>query len=256
MSDEATGTAGPATGTAEAPGTRETALALGDDALILSHRLAEWAGSAPFLEEEVALANLALDLLGQARALLSLAGDEDALAFGRDARAFRNVRLVELPNGDFAHTMMRQLFFSAWQRPLFARLAERPGPFAAIAAAAGPEIAYHLDHAVTWTLRLGDGTAESHARAARAVAALWRHTGELFEPVPGLDWLDPAALRADWTAHVTGTLRAATLPVPGEPPPPGAPFTGGGRRGLHTEAFGRLLAEMQHLHRSHPGAAW
>ncbi|MDT0446041.1 1,2-phenylacetyl-CoA epoxidase subunit PaaC [Streptomyces johnsoniae] len=235
---------------------REAALALGDDALILSHRLAEWAGHAPVLEEEVALANLALDLLGQARALLSLAGDEDELAFRRDARDFRNLQLVEQPNGDFAHTVVRQLFHATWQELLYAQLASGGGPFAAIAAHAAPETRYHRDHAVTWTLRLGDGTAQSHARTGRAVRALWRFTGELFEPVPGLAGTDRGALRAAWTERVTETLRAATLPVPEAPAPPTAWSAGGGRRGIHTEPFGRLLAEMQHLHRSHPGAAW
>ncbi|MDT0342219.1 1,2-phenylacetyl-CoA epoxidase subunit PaaC [Streptomyces litchfieldiae] len=231
------------------------ALALGDDALVLSHRLAEWAGRAPVLEEEVALANLALDLLGQARALLSLAGDEDELAFRRDERRFTNVQLVEQPNGDFAHTIVRQLYYATWQELLYGQLATGGGELAPLAAQCRPETAYHRDHAVTWTLRLGDGTPGSHARMRRAVPALWRYTAELFEPVPGLAGVDWPELRAAWTQRVTATLTEATLPVP----PPAAPAVwsaGGGRRGIHTEHLGRLLAEMQHLHRSHPGATW
>ncbi|MGI5338956.1 1,2-phenylacetyl-CoA epoxidase subunit PaaC [Streptomyces sp. CA-181903] len=231
------------------------ALALGDDALVLAHRLGEWAGRAPVLEEEVALANIALDLLGQARTLLSLVGDEDELAYLREERAFRNVQLVERPNGDFAHTIARQLYFSAYQHLLYARLAEGEGPFAPLAAKAVKEVAYHLDHAEHWTLRLGDGTAESHERMRRAVDALWRYTGELFEPVEGLDGVDPAALREAWTERVGEILRRATLELP-TGPASGAWTAGAGRQGIHTEPFGRMLAEMQHLHRSHPGASW
>ncbi|MGW1200146.1 1,2-phenylacetyl-CoA epoxidase subunit PaaC [Streptomyces sp. NPDC002536] len=230
------------------------ALALGDDALILSHRLGEWAGNAPVLEEEVALANIALDLLGQARALLSLAGDEDELAFLREERAFRNVQLVEQPNGDFAHTIARQLYFSVYQQLLYGQLADGDGPFAPLAAKAVKEVAYHLDHAEHWTLRLGDGTEESHARMQRALDALWRYTGELFAPVEGLP-ADREALRDGWTVHVTEVVRRAGLTLPNGPQE-GAWTAGAGRQGIHTEPFGRMLAEMQHLHRSHPGAAW
>ncbi|MCC3774629.1 1,2-phenylacetyl-CoA epoxidase subunit PaaC [Streptomyces sp. UNOB3_S3] len=231
------------------------ALALGDDALVLSHRLGEWAGHAPVLEEEVALANIALDLLGQARVLLSLVGDEDELAYLREERAFRNVQLVEQPNGDFAHTIARQLYFSTYQQLLYERLAgDGESPFAPVAAKAVKEVAYHRDHAEHWTLRLGDGTAESHARMRRALDALWRFTGELFEPVEGLP-VDPAALRDGWLTSVTDVLRRATLTLP-EGPQAGAWTAGAGRQGIHTEPFGRMLAEMQHLHRSHPGATW
>ncbi|MDN3023663.1 1,2-phenylacetyl-CoA epoxidase subunit PaaC [Streptomyces sp. S.PB5] len=230
------------------------ALALGDDALVLSHRLGEWAGHAPVLEEEVALANIALDLLGQARVLLSMAGDEDELAYLREERAFRNLQLVEQPNGDFAHTIARQLYFSTYQHLLYAELAAGEGPFAPIAAKAVKEVAYHRDHAEQWTLRLGDGTAESHERMQRACEALWRFTGEMFQPVEGVaaDW---AAMQAAWLASVTAVLDRATLTVP-EGPRTGAWTAGAGRQGLHTESFGRMLAEMQHLHRSHPGASW
>lgn len=230
------------------------ALALGDDALVLSHRLGEWAGNAPVLEEEVALANIALDLLGQARVLLSMAGDEDELAFLREERAFRNLQLVEQPGGDFAHTIARQLFFSAHQYRLYAELAAGDGPFAPLAAKAVKEVDYHRDHARQWTLRLGDGTEESHMRMQRAVDALWRHTGEMFQPVEGID-VDWTGLETAWLEWTTEVLRRATLTVP-EGPRTGAWAAGAGRQGLHTEPFGRMLAEMQHLHRSHPGASW
>ncbi|MFF3174110.1 1,2-phenylacetyl-CoA epoxidase subunit PaaC [Streptomyces sp. NPDC057900] len=230
------------------------ALALGDDALVLSHRLGEWAGHAPVLEEEVALANIALDLLGQARLLLSLVGDEDELAYLREERAFRNVQLVEQPNGDFAHTIARQLYFSVHQHGLYERLAAGDGEFAGIAAKAVKEVAYHRDHAEQWTMRLGDGTPESHDRMQRAVDALWRFTGELSQPVEGVE-VDWNALRSDWLASVTTVLERATLTVP-TGPPSGAWTAGAGRQGIHTEPFGRMIAEMQHLHRSHPGASW
>ncbi|MGW8761982.1 1,2-phenylacetyl-CoA epoxidase subunit PaaC [Streptomyces sp. NPDC055815] len=234
--------------------TAAAALALGDDALVLSHRLGEWAGSAPVLEEEVALANIALDLLGQARILLSLAGDEDELAYLREERSFRNSQLVEQPNGDFAHTIARQLYFSTYQHLLYGQLATGDGPFAGLAAKAVKEVAYHQDHAEHWTLRLGDGTPESHQRMQRACDALWRYTGELFQPVDGLD-LDLPALETAWLDSVTDILGRATLTVPSGPRT-GAWAAGAGRQGLHTESFGRMLAEMQHLHRSHPGATW
>lgn len=247
------------------------ALALGDDALVLSQRLGEWAGHAPVLEEEVALANIALDLLGQARVLLSLVGDEDELAFLREERSFRNAQLVEQPNGDFAHTVVRQLFFSTYQRLLYGRMAATPpgspddahntggtdgirAELAALAAKAVKEVAYHQDHAEQWTLRLGDGTPESHERTQRAVDALWRYTGELFQPLEGLD-IDWRELESDWLASVSTVLERATLTVP-DGPRVTAWSAGAGRQGIHTEPFGRILAEMQHLHRSHPGASW
>ncbi|MGW2114262.1 1,2-phenylacetyl-CoA epoxidase subunit PaaC [Streptomyces zhihengii] len=247
----------PASAPGTASATARAALALGDDALVLSHRLGEWAGHAPVLEEEVALANIALDLLGQARILLSLAGDEDELAYLREEREFRNLQLVEQPNGDFAHTIARQLYFSAYQGLLYKELAAGDGPFAGLAAKAVKEVAYHRDHAEHWVARLGDGTAESHERMQRACDALWRFTGELFGPVEGLG-LGPevlGSLEAAWLEYVGGVLKQATLTVP-EGPRTGAWAAGAGRQGLHTESFGRMLAEMQHLHRSHPGASW
>lgn len=257
------------------------ALALGDDALVLSHRLGEWAGHAPVLEEEVALANIALDLLGQARVLLSLVGDEDELAYLREERAFRNLQLVEQPNGDFAHTIARQLYFSVYQHLLYERLAAGDGAFADLAAKAVKEVAYHRDHAEQWVLRLGDGTAESHERMQAGLEALWRFTGEMFQPVEGLDatgatgatgttgttdtttsttgatgsGVDWQELESAWLSAITATVERATLTLPAGPRT-GAWAAGAGRQGLHTEPFGRMLAEMQHLHRSHPGASW
>lgn len=242
------------TGTQATSAGTAAVLALADDALILSHRLGEWAGHAPVLEEEVALANIALDLLGQARVLLSMAGDEDELAFLREERSFRNLQLVEQPNGDFAHTIARQLYFSVYQHELYAELAAGNGPFAPLAAKAVKETAYHRDHAEQWTLRLGDGTAESRARMRAALDALWKYTGEMFQPVEGLE-ADLTALEGRWLAALGGVLEPLGLALP-EGPRTGAWAAGAGRQGLHTEPFGRLLAEMQHLHRSHPGASW
>ncbi|MGW0389298.1 1,2-phenylacetyl-CoA epoxidase subunit PaaC [Streptomyces sp. NPDC003042] len=222
--------------------------------MILSHRLGEWAGHAPVLEEEVALANIALDLLGQARILLSMVGDEDELAFLREERSFRNLQLVEQPNGDFAHTIARQLYFSVYQHELYGELATGDGPFAPLAAKAVKETAYHRDHAEQWTLRLGDGTDESRRRIRTALDGLWKYTGEMFQPVDGLD-VDLAALEGRWLAALGGVLERAGLDLP-EGPRTGAWAAGAGRQGLHTEPFGRLIAEMQHLHRSHPGASW
>ncbi|UXY20904.1 phenylacetate-CoA oxygenase subunit PaaC [Streptomyces cynarae] len=230
------------------------ALALGDDALVLSHRLGEWASHAPVLEEEVALANIALDLLGQARVLLSMVGDEDELAYLREERAFRNLQLVEQPNGDFSHTIARQLYFSTYQRLLYSELAAGDSEFAGLAAKAVKEVAYHQDHAEQWTLRLGDGTDMSHERMRRACEALWRYTGEMFQPVEGVD-VDWTGMERAWLDSVGDILRRATLEVP-QGPRTGAWTAGAGRQGLHTEPFGRMLAEMQHLHRSHPGASW
>ncbi len=244
----------------------EVGLALGDDCLVLSHRLAEWTTRAPELEEEVALANLALDLLGQARSLLTLAGeaegrcrDEDQLAYWRDDRGFRNLLLVEQPNGDFAVTMTRQLFFSTFQELLYARVAAGNEPrLAAIAAKGVMEARYHLEHSRLWVQRLGGGTEESHSRMRRALDLLWPYTQELFEPTPpfvraaDLGALPPlSSLEGPWRQSIAALLAASQLEVP--------EFSGwqsGGRLGRHSEHLGHLLAEMQHLHRSHPNASW
>ena len=249
-------------------GVAEYAVRLGDDALVLSHRLAQWSASAPELEEDIALTNIALDLLGQARNLLTLAGsreaagrDEDDLAYVRNEREFRNLRLVELENGDFAETIIRQLLFSTYQLELYATLAARTEDIdlAAIAAKAVKEVAYHREHAVKWTLRLGDGTQASHRRAQTALDRLWPYRHELFE----IDKLtaglvdarlaaDPRDLRQAWDLFVTSVLEQATLRVPDDVPR----RPSGGRRGQHGEILGLLLAEMQWLHRSQPGVTW
>ncbi len=255
------------TASATLPPVAGYALRLGDDALILAQRLGEWASNAPELEEDVALTNIALDLLGQARALLTHAGEiegagrtEDDLAYLRDEREFVNVQLVEQPNGDFAQTIARQLFFSTYQWLLYDRLTRSTDPtLAGVAAKAVKEVDYHQDHAVGWTLRLGDGTEESHQRMQAGVDRLWPHTDELFGTDPLEQELvragvavDAGTLRDPWLAAVGDVLAEATLTVPSG----GWVAPGGGRRGMHTEPFGYLLAEMQHLHRSHPGARW
>ncbi len=240
---------------------------LGDDALVLSHRLAEWITRAPQIEEDMALANISLDLLGQARNLLGYAGevagqgqDEDDLAYLRNEREFRNLQLVEIPNGDFAVTIARLLIFSGYQLELYSALSTSADEtVAALAAKAVKEVAYHRDHATQWTLRLGDGTAESHLRMQAAVDATWPYVQELFDSsnivellagLPGIA-VDPSTLRAGWTRHVAAVLDQATL---NEPAPRWR--SRGGRQGLHTEYLGHLLAEMQSLHRAHPGASW
>jgi ring-1,2-phenylacetyl-CoA epoxidase subunit PaaC len=240
----------------------ELALAVGDDCLIYSHRLAEWTTRAPQLEEDVALANIALDLLGQARMLLSYAGSfdgrsEDDLAYLREEHEFRNCQLVELPNGDFAHTMARLLCFSAYQFELYSTLLDSPDEtIAAVAGKGVKEVAYHRDHAAQWVLRLGDGTAESHARMQAGLNAVWPFTFELFShddrQQPAWSSVDVASLRPAWESYVFPVLREATLTVPDDD----GWRPGGGRRGIHTEALGYLLAEAQHLHRAHPGATW
>ena len=248
------------------PALARYALALGDDALILAHRCGEWIAHAPELEEDVALANIGLDLLGQARLLLSYAAevegagrDEDALAYLRDERDFLNLQLVERPNDDFAATMARLLFFSTYTTSLYDRLsASTDERLAAIAAKALKEVAYHHEHAVSWVVRLGDGTQESHRRMQAGLARMWPYVAEVFDS----GWLDSgllgegvavdvATLRPEWDERVSAVLTEATL----ETPTPSWTATGG-RRGVHTEAMGYLLAEMQHLHRSHPGATW
>ena len=233
-------------------------LGLGDDALIAAQRLGEWAAVAPEMEEDIALANIALDQLGAARLLLSYAGelegagrDEDALAYLRDDREYRNCLLVELPNVDFAVTMAKLLFLSAYQAALYAALAGSADErLAAIAGKARKESAYHLDHSSLWTVRLGDGTEESHRRMQAAVDEVWPYTHELFAPDPGAP-VDPAGLRAAFLSTVESVLASATLDRPADAWSPT-----GGRTGVHTEHLSYLLAEMQVLHRAHPGARW
>ena len=241
-------------------------LRLADNALVLGHRLSEWVGHAPVLEEDLALGNLGLDLIGQARALFAYAGeiedkgrDEDALAYLRDAGAYRNVLLVEQPNGDFAATMVRQLFYAAFAHPFFTALkGSADATLAAIAAKAEKEMAYHVRHASEWTIRMGDGTQESQARAQRAIDDLWPFVGELFETDPIERALrergiaaDPAKLRPQWDRTIDDVLSEATLVRPAD-----GWMQSGGRNGRHSEHLGHMLAEMQFLQRAYPGATW
>lgn len=241
-------------------------LRLGDDALILAQRLVEWAARSPQIEEDVALANVALDLLGQARVLLARAGqlegagrDEDDLAFLREEPDFLNCQLVELDGGDFGRTMARLLLFSAWQVELYSALTRSTDEIVAgVAAKAVKEVTYHLDHARSWVVRLGDGTPESARRVQAGLDEVWPYSFELFEDDELVQDLAsrgvavlPSTLRAAWERTVGDVIDEARLAVPETTWRPA-----GGRRGLHTEAFGFLLAELQHLHRSHPGATW
>jgi ring-1,2-phenylacetyl-CoA epoxidase subunit PaaC len=241
-------------------------LGLADDALVSAQRAGWWISRAPQLEEDLALANIGLDLLGQARALLSHAGelegkgrDEDDLAYWRDEREFRNVKLVERPQEDFGVAMARLLILSTWQSELYTALQRSSDlPLAAVAAKAVKEVAYHHDHARQWVLRLGDGTTESHARMQAALDAEWPWVEELFDeshldPALVADGVAvaPSRLREPVLRRLGDVVRAATLEVPDV-----AARVPGGRAGVHTEHLGRLLAEMQHLTRSHPGATW
>jgi ring-1,2-phenylacetyl-CoA epoxidase subunit PaaC len=217
---------------------------LADDCLVLGQRLSEWAARGPTLEEDVALLNLSLDLLGTARTLYGGIGEEDELAYLREEHEFRNCLLVELPNGDFGRTMARQLLFSAWQVLLWETLlTSQDALVSAVAGRAVKEARYHLDHASTWVVRLGDGTEESHRRVQTGLEELWPYSYELFETDPSLETL--------WRASVLPVLTQATLE---EPQTTWRPT--GGREGKHTEHLGYLLAEMQSLHRAHPGATW
>jgi ring-1,2-phenylacetyl-CoA epoxidase subunit PaaC len=244
----------------------EYLLRLGDDRLVLGHRLSEWCGHGPYLEEDIALANIALDLIGQANLLLKRAGeaegaerDQDALAFLRDSIEYRNALMCELPRGDFAFTTVRQFLFSVYSLHLWEALASsKDADLAGIAAKATKEVRYHVRHSTEWMLRLGDGTDESHTRAQTALDDLWRFTGELFETddiekalvAEGVA-TDSAKLMAPWRGMVDDVIKRATLTTPA-----GAFQQTGGRRGRHTEHLGYLLAEMQVVPRAHPGAKW
>ncbi|HSN31616.1 MAG TPA: 1,2-phenylacetyl-CoA epoxidase subunit PaaC [Ideonella sp.] len=241
-------------------------LRIGDSALILSQRLAQWCGHAPALEEDIALANMALDLLGQARALLTHAGtldgnafDEDQLAFLRDERDYFNPTLVELPRGDFAFTVLRNLMVATFLGLLWQRLAaSSDAELAAIAGKAAKEARYHRQHSADWVVRLGDGTDESRARCEAALAGLWPYAVELFES----DAVDEAAaaaglgprwaeLREPWLAALRAVLDEAGLAVPAD-----TAFRSTGKQGRHSEHMGYILAEMQYLQRAYPGAVW
>lgn len=244
----------------------ECLLRIGDATLILGHRVSEWCGHAPALEEDIALANVALDLIGQTQLWLGLAAevegqgrDADALAYLRDAWDFRNPLLVERPNADFGHTLMRQFLFDAWHHEfLKGAMGSTDARVAEIAAKAAKEVAYHLERSSDLVVRLGDGTEESHRRMRDAIDALWSYTGELFASdakdaeVAARGILpDPASLRAAWLLTVRAVFDAATLPMPD------SSFAHkGGKQGTHTEHLGYILAQMQFLQRAYPGASW
>jgi ring-1,2-phenylacetyl-CoA epoxidase subunit PaaC len=241
-------------------------LRLGDTALVLGQRLSEWVGHSPALEEDLGLANLALDLIGQARLLLAYAGelegrgnDEDALAFLRDAPQFTNLTLAEQPNGDFGHTIVRQWLIDCWQLEIYQGLgASADTRLAAIAAKALKETRYHYRFSSGWLARLGDGTEDSQRRVQCSLDDLWRFTAELFVPdevdermssagiAPRLEELAPR-----WSARVAADLATATLSRP-----PAHPYPWHGKHGVHTEHLGHLLSDMQHLQRTYPGARW
>jgi ring-1,2-phenylacetyl-CoA epoxidase subunit PaaC len=242
------------------------ALRLADDALILGHRLSEWCGHAPMLEEDMALANIGLDLLGQARELYSYAAevegngnDEDKFAYLRDVRQYRNLLLLEQPNGDFAHTMTRQFLYSAFADLYWrAMMTSNDATLAAIAAKSEKESAYHIRHSSEWMVRLGDGTEESHRRAQAAIDDLWAYTGEMFEVddseralIEAGVAVDPATLHSQWLKMVSGVVDEATLSLPKSDW-----MQQGGRNGRHSEHLGHLLSELQSMQRTFPGAAW
>ncbi len=241
-------------------------LRLADGSLILAQRLSEWCGHGPVLEEDIAFANIALDLLGQARLLYTRAGevegkgrDEDAFAYWRDESQFVNPTLVELPNGDFAQSVLRAYFYVVYQRELWEALkSSRDQTLAAIARKSVKESRYHVDHLAAWVIRLGDGTDESTQRMRQALKVLWPYTNELFiaDAVENAALAagvgpDLNALREPWQAVISNALKTATLA-----PPSPVSFYSTGKQGLHAETFGRLLAEMQSLARAHPGATW
>ena len=246
-------------------------LRLGDTALILGQRLGEWCGHAPVLEEDIALANIALDLIGQARAVLTRAGqlegkghDEDQLAFLREERDYRNATIVELPNGpgrpgDFAFTVLRNAMMATWFRLMWERLRESSdGDLAAIAGKALKEARYHQHHSADWVIRLGDGTDESARRMRAALDSLWRYSAELFESDDVDSWaaangIGPRwdALREPWLAEMRDLFDEAKLPMPAD-----SAFRSTGKRGVHSEHMGHLLSEMQHMQRTYPGSQW
>jgi ring-1,2-phenylacetyl-CoA epoxidase subunit PaaC len=245
---------------------RSYALCVGDTSLILAQRLGEWVGHAPALEEDLALANIGLDLLGQARYLLTHAAElagggrsEDDLAFLRDPQDFLNLSLVEQPNGDFGQTIVRQFLIDAWQLELFERLQHSSEPkFAELAAKAIKETRYHFRFSSGWLVRLGDGTEESHQRVQTALDALWRFTHEMFVASPAEQGAvalgvapDPASLAAGWSGRVDEVLKEATLRRPAD-----VAYAWHGKRGQHGEHLSRLLAEMQFMQRTYRGAQW
>ncbi|WP_372984245.1 1,2-phenylacetyl-CoA epoxidase subunit PaaC [Microbacterium sp.] len=258
LGDELTGT-GSAAASADIA---EYALWLGDDALILSQQLGEWISRAPELEEDVALGNIALDLLGHARSFLHFAGSfdgrsEDELAYFRDEPEFRCAWIVEQPNGDFAQTIARQFVVSTYMFELYSALRASSDPtLSAIAEKSLKEVDYHRDHAVQWVLRLAGGTEDSRRRMIRALGDVWPYADELFRDEPLIDRLGdaaarPSTLRAGFDAVVAAVFAEAELTLPAV-----AASSAGGRRGAHASPFGHVLAEMQVLARRHPGASW
>lgn len=258
LSEELTGT-GSAAASADIA---EYALWLGDDALILSQQLGEWISRAPELEEDVALGNIALDLLGHARSFLHFAGSydgrsEDDLAYFRDEPDFRSAWIVEQPNGDFAQTIARQFVVSTYMFELYSALRASTDPtLAAIAEKSLKEVDYHRDHAVQWVLRLAGGTDESRRRIIRALGDVWPYVDELFRDEPLIDRLEdaavrPSTLRPGFDAVVDTVFAEAELATPGV-----SASSAGGRHGAHATPLGHLLAEMQVLARRHPGASW
>ena len=244
----------------------EYLLRLADNALILGQRLGEWCGHGPVLEEDIALTNISLDLIGQARMLLSHAGavegqgrDEDKLAFFRDAHEYRNVLLLEQPNGHFGDTIARQFLFDHFAWLMYDALLEsKDEALKAIAAKSIKEVTYHRRHSSEWMIRLGDGTDESHEKIQKSLNDLWMYTGEMFQA----DALDQAAMEAGigaglsaikvlWKHNVEGVLRQAKLAIPKDDW-----MQSGGKKGIHSEHMGFLLAEMQHLPRMYPDAQW
>src|SRR6202795_1551557 len=242
------------------------ALRRADDALILGHRLSEWCGHAPAMEEDMALANMVCDLLGQARGLYSYAAevegkgnDEDKFAYLRDVRQYRNLLLLEQPNGDFARTMARQFFYAAFADLYWRAMMKSTDPtLAAIAAKSEKESAYHVRHSSEWMVRLGDGTEESHARAQAAIDDLWAYTGEMFHIdergaalIDAGIAADPASLHPQWLKTVSDIVSEATLALPKNDW-----MQQGGRNGRHSEHLGHLLSELQSMQRTFPGATW
>ncbi|MCC3305762.1 1,2-phenylacetyl-CoA epoxidase subunit PaaC [Sneathiella sp. HT1-7] len=241
-------------------------LRLGDNSLILGQRLAEWCGHAPMLEEDLALTNIGLDLLGQARMFLSYAGevegkgrDEDRLAYFRDTKDWRNLLLLEQPNGDFAATMARQFFFDSFQYLQFERLSKSSDErLAGIAAKSLKETTYHRRHSADWVIRLGDGTEESHEKMQSAIDAIWGYLPEMFD-MDAVDeamvaegiGVDVSALRSHWDEYINGVLAEATLTRPEN-----SWSVHGSREGKHSEHLGYILAEMQFLPRAYPDAKW
>lgn len=241
-------------------------IALGDDHLILGHRLSEWCGHAPMLEEDLSMPNMALDLLGQARNLYTYAGElegegrtEDDLAYLRKDREYKNLLLVERPNGDFAHTMLRQLYFAAFMQPYWLAASQsQDAKIAGFAAKAVKEIAYHIRHAGEWVIRLGDGTEESARRMQAAVVALHIYTDELFTVTDDMAACieqgllpDPQAMRDEWQRTIEQIFEEALLTIPEVAFP-----QEGGRDGRHTEDFGHLLSELQYMQRAYPDMSW